>query len=121
MEISDLIPLVVIVGSIIYSIITNTGKKKQTEKTMLPGKIDIESPKVLNDENYKNPIFEKKEIQKETKKAPTQIKKKNIPKETTSLPIEDNESENFSFAFDDTEEVKKAIIYSEIFNKKEWN
>ena len=124
MEISDIIPLIVIVGSIIYSVISNINKKtkEQTAKTTLPGKTDVGFPEIFDDdnddENYKIITSEKKEIQKETIKKPIQPKKKNTLPKTDSILIEDDESENFSFDFNDEAEMKKAIIYSEIFNRK---
>ena len=120
MEISDIIPLIVIVGSIIYSVVSNINKKtkEQTAKTTLPGKTDVEFPEFFDDENYRDVFFEKEEIQEETIKTPIQPKKKNTLPKTDSIFIEDDESENFSFDFNDEDEMKKAIIYSEIFNRK---
>ena len=115
MEISDFIPLIVIVGSIIYSIMSNINKKKeQSTETKGTKNVDVEFPEILDDKKYRDITIEEKIPVKKT----IQPKKKNIPAETAPVFIEDDESEIFSFDFNDKEEVQKAIIYSEIFSRK---
>ena len=114
MEISDFIPLIVIIGSIIYSIVSSVNKKKgQAAETIESENVDIEFPEILDNGNYRDIVFEKKE----TIKKPIQPKKKNLLPKTDAVFTEENESENFSFDFNEEDEIKKAIIYAEIFNR----
>ena len=138
MDISDLAPLIIIVGSIVYSIITNVGKGKQQEtaKTTLPGKKEVKLPEILR-EKYP-PQKSNKEIQIKKTKAQenivTQEKKvkttsqfvhtphKVIKTEPVSALKTDNEKEVLAPILDleDTDEIKKAFIYTEILNRKEY-
>jgi hypothetical protein len=126
-KLSDLIPLIVIVVSILLSI---TGKKKKTtarNETMLPGKEpgepwqDVtEMPEIKRNmpqkSSYKNPAVKQPVI----KQNPIKYKEKNAPKNEVPLPeVEADFGESF-VDVSDVDEIRKAIIYSEIFNKKEY-
>ena len=120
------IPIIVILVSIVFSIIGKAKKQGNvTQETTLPGKkpgkfIDeIELPRTISSSTQK--VFEEK-TKKPALKKPEMINRKEIKPLFTSeiAVIESEENENSSFSFENEDDVKRAIIYSEIINKKEW-
>jgi hypothetical protein len=130
-NISEFIPLLLIVGSIILSAITGSKKKKKeiSHETRIPGippagrqrqsieslpgsalKKEIKpnkahiSPKVSSTTSFKDPSLK-------TKPASSRDRVISEPDEESPLAIIDAS---------DQEEVKKAIIYSEIFARKKY-
>jgi len=126
-KLSEYIPIVIILVSIVFSII---GKKKKPEKvtqeTTLPGKtvgefIDkMELPRTESNSNQK---FTGEKTKKQTvSRAEIITKNKPLPSfssEIGNLEIED-ENVNSSFSFENEEDVRQAIIYAEIINKRDY-
>ena len=121
-KLSDYIPFIVIAVSLIVSVI---GKKKKpgkiTEETTLPGKKPGEviekkemspvltgSYQKFDNEKSKKPIIQKQEIKQEKEMS-----------SFSSAPVapESQEDEYSPFSFEE-EDVRKAIIYAEIINRK---
>ena len=122
-KLSEYIPILIILVSVIFSIV---GKKKKLDnvrqETTLPGKtpgefIDenrvprtVDSyPKVIEAKPPK-PMFQKQEIKKDRDVA-------SFSPPASRIDVVETESPSFSF---EEEDVMRAIIYSEIINKKEW-
>jgi len=122
-KLSEYIPILIILVSVIFSIV---GKKKKLgnvrQETTLPGRtpgefIDEKTlprtassyQKVIETKPPK-PIFQKQEIKKDRDVAP-------FSPAASKIEVVETESPSFSFEEDD---VVRAIIYSEIINKKEW-
>ena len=127
-NLSEYIPLILILGSIIYSIAKGSSKKgkEETAKTTLPGK----TARDVNQKEIRSP--QKKKPKKEAV-VPMQSKpiKKDLKKVTqksmVSVPIiedvhqEENNQDTIPFLdTHDREEIKQAFIYSEILNRKEY-
>ena len=112
-KLSDYIPLIIIIGSIIFSMIKGSRKKseEETAKTTLPGhrnqperkeKTAIKKPKIKTHE-------------------PTIITPTPISSESSIVSSEQKDVESTHVPFldsSDINEVKKAFIYTEIFNRK---
>jgi hypothetical protein len=127
-NLSDIIPFLIIVGSIIYSIVKGVGKKakEDTAKTTLPGKTSTENYEYEKEVVYTLPKSTPKEKSivpsvkpvKRQEKSPlsvSQSKKENVP--FVSPPMVDNDEIDSILNISDVDEIKKAIIYSEIFNR----
>ena len=126
-KISEYIPIIIILATVIFSIIGKM-KKPQTvvTETAHPMETDEESDEIwdfpqtagrLNNKNIeekmKKPAFGKAEI----------IKKKAIvPSFSTETVTVESEEEKLypHFSLEEEEDLVKAIIYSEIINKKEY-
>lgn len=130
-NISEYIPLLIIVGSIILSAITGSKKKKKevSHETRIPGIPPAETQKHPVESRAGSKI--KKEIQPDIKH--TSAQNKSIPVFKTSpshikpssnkdnvLLESDEETSQVFIDVSDLDEVKKAIIYSEIFTRKEY-
>jgi hypothetical protein len=122
-NLSDYIPLVIIIGSIIYSVFKETGKRRreETAKTTLPGQKsgkEINRPEVFyNVEPAKNEN-RKKEAEVIPRPVVPSIKSKIRPESEKMIEVE-HDSPEFGLNIEDVDEVKKAFIYSEIFNRRE--
>ena len=128
-NLSDFIPLILILGSVIYSIAKGAGKKEseETAKTTLPGK----TAKDVKPKGTKLP--QKKKTKKEAVVS-TQTKpikndqRKSIQNSSVApisvsedIPYEEQNQETIPFLdTHDREEIKQAFIYSEILNRKEY-
>ncbi len=121
-KIGEYLPLIIIVVSFIYSIVKKTSKieREKTENTTLPGN----SPQQTRTTSVANPILkkstriEKKEQRKEiVQKEQTQERLVSSVTEVDEFPetVEDSLLSDLS---GNRDELKKAIIYSEIFNRK---
>jgi hypothetical protein len=122
-NLSDYIPLIIIIGSIIYSVFKGTGKKREEEmaKTTLPGQErerEVNQPEVF---------YNVKPVKKESKKkkseeisqpvvSPTKPK---IRFESEKIIEAEYEYSELGLNIENVDEVKKAFIYSEIFNRRE--
>jgi hypothetical protein len=128
-KLSEYIPILVILATVIFSLI---GKKKKpaevTQKTTLPEKTveDIitekEFPRTISsskqkliERNKKKPVFNERE----------NVMSKNIaPALSSPAKIEnfgaEEEIVNVPFSFEEEDDAMKAIIYSEIINRKEY-
>ncbi len=124
-KIGDYIPLIIIALSFIYTIVRKAGKKATEEeevtgKTTLP---TVDWPWSEVD------VAPEPQIEFQSQKlSSAQAKKKKQPEISTSfsnrerqssiLPDEITENTGISIDFSDIDELKKGIIYSEIFNRK---
>jgi len=127
-NLSDYIPLILILGSVIYSIAKGVGKKgsEETAKTTLPGKTaadvnpkEIRSPQKKKSKKKVVATIQPDPIKKDTRKA--------AQKSFASVPViedvhqEENNQETIPYLdTHDREEIKQAFIYSEILNRKEY-
>ena len=141
-KLSDFIPLIVILASVIFSIVKGTGKKERekTAKTTLPGRnteprpMDTAFPRPVENRPVRqvnNSSLELDKKIKQTKKELERIKmmQSNLPPKP-QIRTSSQTSPHFMSAHDAIEtpfldvsnfdEIKKAVIYSEIFNRKEY-
>ncbi|MDR2621094.1 MAG: hypothetical protein LBC48_00760 [Dysgonamonadaceae bacterium] len=114
-KLSEYIPLLIIIASVIISLI---GKKKRPVKEILfPEEVfpEIEQPPLVHE-----PIPEKKIVKPVSQKIHIPEKKQHpvYKKNVDNNDIDEYESTNIDLS--DPEEMKKAIIYSEIFNRKDF-
>lgn len=130
-NISDFVPLIIIVASLVYSFVKNTNKAKQAEmaKTTLPGKREIRLPQ--QSVVPKSPVLQVENKQKQANKANTSTIEtpyfvKDSRKEFTSsmepayVSAKEEGSPTPIISIDDTDELKKAFIYMEILQRKEY-
>jgi len=125
-KLSDYIPIVIILVSVVFSIIGKAKKQaKVTQRTTLPGtklEIPVEEkklqrppagsyPTIFEERPKKQPVFVQPEMSRE-KKAYSSLAPANV--------VAEPEEEAASFSLDGDDDIIKAIIYSEIINKKEW-
>jgi len=126
-KLSEYIPIIIILISVVFSIIGKAKKTvKATQETMLPGKAVEEAanekkqpqmftgsyPKVFEGRPKKQ-TFSKPEVKKE-------VMLSHIPTSPTNIILESEEEESTPFSIEGEDDIKKAIIYSEIINRKEW-
>jgi len=121
-KISEYIPIIIILVSLIFSIL---GKKRK------PGKITQESnlPEKIPEEIFKESSFPQTFTETYqnhiTKKPDMQIfnKQESKLKSITTVPVISEleiEEDNSPFSFEEDDDVVRAIIYSEIINRKEF-
>ncbi len=128
-KLKDYIPLVIIAISFIYSFVKKANKTKENkEETMLPGtqpqtedwentpKQELKPEVVFHRPERKKKKQEKTEVSIPKKNYQEIIKPEIILEET---PVKETEENPILLDLQDNiEEVKKAVIYSEIFNRK---
>ena len=123
-KLSEYLPLLIIVVSLIFTVI---GRKKKsssnTQETTLPWETEEDSvnewqpPRTFTG-SYKEIVEEKPKKQVFQKPAITPDFR--ISSLTSSpIIIESEEEGNISLSFEE-EDIKRAIIYSEIINRKEY-
>jgi hypothetical protein len=125
-NLSDYVPLIIIIGSIIYSIVKGTNKKKEEElsKTTLPGRkipVEVSTPPM-------NPVV--RPVKKEKKKTffpkqePAIVHQAAAPFIRNTEPVEleviEEQGEPI-LDIEDTGEIQKAVIYAEIFNRRNYS
>ena len=123
-KIGDYIPLIIIALSLIFTIVRKAGKKEEdTNKTTLPNGSSQE------DKPFEDIIFER---QVQPQSVRTAVKKKQQPdlnpavlsslnrneRQSSMLVEEIADNPEISLDFNDVDELKRGIIYSEIFNRK---
>ncbi|MDR1369543.1 MAG: hypothetical protein LBJ72_05380 [Dysgonamonadaceae bacterium] len=128
-KLSDFVPLLIIIGSVIVSIVQSSNKKKADQdmkKTSLPQGIPMEKPMnkpVVNLPKMKSsavlPTPEKTKpafssFNPEVKRSVSSVPAKNL------LDSEIADEPGFVFDTTNADELKRAVIYSEIFNRKEY-
>jgi hypothetical protein len=126
-KLSELIPLFLIIVWIVSSFKGLKKKKTVSYETTLPGKTPGEIKPVVTDTVVtRRDIYHEAFLGKPTEKKPVvkhelpKQKEKNLPKEAVILPeVEASYGESF-LDTTDLDEVKRAIVYSEIFNQKEY-
>lgn len=137
MNISDILFPILIVASIVWSLTKNLRKAKQEEtaKTLLPGKKEvnvppIKSPQLPVERKETEPFAgfhgqSSKKKKKEEKKATvhfdhsSQKTVKNYISPENSPLLENEDVASPFLDIHNMDELKKAVIYSEIFNRKE--
>jgi hypothetical protein len=136
-KLSDFIPLLIIIGSIIISIVQSSNKKKEErdmKKMKLPKGIPSERPPgapVVNLPKMKSTVASIYEKTREKPKSDftsfnPEVKRSTLSGSISSIPdmqilnSEVSEDQGFKLNLTDVDEVKKAVIYSEIFNRKEY-
>ena len=130
-KLSDFLPLLLIVGSVVISIVQSSNKKKKAEQAkkeaMVPKgattKRPLGVPVVSLPKMRSIPLvqdrMEREELASTIFNPEVNRSVQTISKEEDVL---DEVAEVNSFIFDtaSTDELKKAVIYSEILNKKEY-
>ncbi|MCL1938149.1 MAG: hypothetical protein FWF52_07125 [Candidatus Azobacteroides sp.] len=146
-KLSEYVPLIIIIGTIIYSVIKGSSRKKAEEelsKTTLPGHTGgeeiyfpetieavgpskkVEPAKSRKTVNTVKTIKSVKTIKKEAKESKVNKTQSPIYQQTinpvseTAIQLEPEEPEIHLFNLENVDEVKKAFIYTEIFNRKEY-
>ena len=126
-KLSEYIPIVIILVSILFSII---GKKKKqdnvTQETTLPGKRagefmdEMNLPQTVSSSSQKK--FDEKTKRQTFNRPETVRQKEMVPSFSPSTPILEVEEEKVNplFSFEEEDDVMKAIIYAEIINKREY-
>jgi hypothetical protein len=126
-KLSEYIPLIIILATFIFSMIGKVKKQgRVTQETTLPGTAagdfmdEEEFMPTINPSNQR--VIEKK-AKKFSPNKPETVRKKGFipsaPPEILSLEMEE-ERENSLISFDEEEDMMKAIIYTEIINRKEY-
>ncbi|MDR2057717.1 MAG: hypothetical protein LBP83_05450 [Dysgonamonadaceae bacterium] len=124
-NLSEYLPLIIIIGSIIVSVIKGTGKKamEKTAKTTLPGKIPEEVIPSVKPVSLKARFTEKKTPANPTAK-PVKTKASETFKANTKIAlgtfIEEPEYIKPVLDVHNQDEIKQAFIYSEILKRKEY-
>jgi hypothetical protein len=115
-NLSEYIPLLFILVFILISIRKGAGKKQEEmTKTTLPGRKSgeiINIPEVVSVKKTKEKI-----------KAPKPVHPSMMNPDEQIMPIEMDDSNEFGEAvlnIEDIEDIKKAVIYTEIFNRKDY-
>jgi len=126
-KLSEYIPLLIILASFVISIL---GKKKKqgkiTQKTTLPGKsvedyYDFEEEKSPQTYSSTYQTFAEKKPNKPTILQPEIIQGKKVSSFSSApLMLDSEEEEHSHFSLEDEEDLKRAIIYTEIINRKEY-
>jgi hypothetical protein len=116
-NLSEYIPLLIIIASVIISIVRKINKQ-QTKEFELPEEIfEFEEPQSYIPET---PAPKKKQEVPVSRKIPTLAKKEPANyKKVVETPYVD-EYESIDIDLSEPEEMKKAIVYSEIFNRKDF-
>ena len=124
-KLSEYVPIIIILVSLIFTVI---GKKKKpgsiAHKTVSPWQteeeVHVDSSFPLSfTETYQKNVVEKKEKQI-LRKPESKPKNKDTGLPTTPLISEPETEENSPFSFEEDDDVVRAIIYSEIINRKEY-
>jgi len=118
-KLSEYLPLLIILVTLIFSVIRKKGKIGKIIQDTTLQKDSIEE------------FFEEKKLavlprrtvadkpkKQELRKPETGVGKISASFSQTSLIQEQEEDEGFDFSFEDEEDTKRAIIYSEIINRK---
>ena len=124
-KLSEYVPLLIILVSLIFTI---TGKKKKQGKisheTVSPQQIEEE---IVYESSFPQSItelYKKNVVEKPEKQILHKSESKPVNKftslSTTPVLSESEEEENSPFSFEEEDDVAKAIIYSEIINRKEY-
>ncbi|GHT15938.1 hypothetical protein FACS189426_23810 [Bacteroidia bacterium] len=125
-KLSEFIPLILIIVWVVSSIKGSKKKKTVTYETTLPGKTPGKiKPVVTNTRETQRDLHPEAVYVNQPKKQPVtkyeslKQKEKILPKEEIILPeVEADYGESF-FNISDADELKRAIVYAEIFNRKE--
>ncbi|MDR2692549.1 MAG: hypothetical protein LBB73_09770 [Dysgonamonadaceae bacterium] len=112
-SLSEYIPLLIIIASAIISIVRKT--KQPAKATGFPE--DIFEPE---EPQAEKPVPEKKPVTPGYHTIRTPAKKEPAGYKKVVETPEINEYESINIDLSDQEEMKKAIIYSEIFNRKDF-
>ena len=123
-KLSEYIPLIIIIGSIIYSVLRGAGKASEakTAKTTLPGYEQTEPIEISEVFPQKKPFYQVKEKKLKARKVEEnpKVRRTVISPKKQILEEEIQNSERIVLDVADADEVRKAFIYSEILNRKEY-
>ena len=117
-----LFPLIFVVAIVVISLRRGMDKKREEEmaKTMLPGRKSGEVMSMWQPAPASP-------VQKTTKKSQQPVSKRlrqpaDAPVEISTPMVKDNEEVFFEpvLNIDDVDDIKKAVVYAEIFNRKEY-
>ncbi len=130
-KLSDLLPLIIILGSFIISIAASSRKKKarNMKRTMLPeGTYREESSRQPQTEIFKPQNKSFQEIKKKEKVSNFDTNNPDVkrsvvfPAEEVESPEKEVDESEFQPVLNlaDKDELKRAVIYSEILHRKEF-
>jgi hypothetical protein len=114
-KLSEYIPLLVIIASVIISLV---GKKKRPEREIrLPDEVFPvpESPFIREKPNSEHTI-----ATRTASKVQFPEKKQHVASKTVTEMKDNDEYESVNIDLSEPDEMKKAIIYTEIFNRKDF-
>ena len=114
-KLSEFLPFLIMIVVGIISVVRKT-KRQPAEESALPEEVFPTHPPLIFD----NSIPEKKIVTPVAPRISVPEKKQQVMYEQPVEIQDSDESEGFSIDLSDPEEVKRAIIYSEIFNKKDF-
>jgi hypothetical protein len=125
MDMSDYIPLIIIVGAIAMSIVKGLKKNagEEMERTLLPGRRPGEEiTSFPTPASKKEKPTQAKAIQKNKRevltKNETSFHQTKVAKEPD--PVFDEAYDTPGWDISDPDEIKQAVIYSEILNRREY-
>ena len=123
-KLSDYLPLFIILVSFLFSILGKKRKKEViTQETMLPDKKPGEFANDKRSPEISKPVYREIVSEKPAKstfhKPETEKSRGKVPPSNASSNVVE-EDENSLFLFEKEDDVKRAIIYAEIFNRKEY-
>ena len=127
-SLSEYIPLILILGSVIFSAIRGNAKKNKenTAKTTLPGKESSDEFNFPDLLSQGKPAKKGKKKKKPAKIEPAVVRNVAVPlvKDNHQFETEEIEVSNegvFNIRdIADTDELKKAFIYTEILGRREY-
>ncbi|MDR3218699.1 MAG: hypothetical protein LBU22_06920 [Dysgonamonadaceae bacterium] len=124
-KLSDYLPLIIIIISVLFSLLKGKKKKEYGHETTLPGKTPgAFMPLVPNVPESKKRVYQAsvsdKPVEKQVPEKVHKAHKKNQiqPLEDTFTEGVEAESNEPYLDISDMEEIKKAVVYNEIFNRK---
>jgi len=120
-KLSDYLPLIIIAVSLVFSVLGR--KKKQVESSSLDISTNIydeewQKMRILAD-SFQKPV-EVKPVKPVLQRPEVKTEKKISTLQATPSIIEPEEEPVSSFSFDEEDDVMRAIVYSEIINRKEY-
>jgi hypothetical protein len=125
-NLSEYIPLLVILATIIFSVIGKSKKRgKATQETTLPGTepgdfLDKTEYQGTLAGDYQN-VIDKKPKRQVVNRPETKRKETSYFSPTSeTIKLDEEIEENPLYSFDEEDDVRRAIVYAEIINKKQY-
>ena len=123
-KLSEYLPVIIILVSIVFTIIGKIKKQEKiTEATTLPGH---QAGEVIDEDSLPRPftgsyrkIVEEKPKKQVFYQPEIKQRKEITPISSTPIVLESEDEEDSSFSFEE-DDVVRAIIYTEIINRKEY-
>ncbi|MDR3341060.1 MAG: hypothetical protein LBT25_13420 [Candidatus Symbiothrix sp.] len=124
-KLSDYLPLIIIIISILFSLLKRKKKKEYGHETTLPGKMPGEpipvAPNIFDATRrvYQASVYDKP-VEKQVIGKTHQSHQKNQiqPSEDTFIQEVEEEPNEPYLDISNIEELKRAVVYTEIFNQK---